>query len=128
MIRPMTRRAGLPCSSARRCPWVSPVRRPRDSFGASGLRGETGSFHHPHPLCALRHRGRRAAQGLGSLAARATQELDQRRGLEVEHLRACEPAIADRVESEDGAVEALATWAEPALAPEYDHLVGLQSD
>src|SRR5262245_12341531 len=30
MIRPMTRRAGLPCSSAHRCPWVSPARHPRD--------------------------------------------------------------------------------------------------
>src|SRR5215470_3972259 len=65
---------------------------------------------------------------LGGPAARPRQEFDQGWCVEIEHLSARELSIVDRVEAEDGAIEALAARTEAALAPKNDDLVAIRCD
>src|SRR5262245_12895058 len=61
------------------------------------------------------------SRGRTTLGSR--EKLAYRGRIEIEHLRACELAVADLVEREHGAIETNAARTDPPLPPEDDHFV-----
>src|SRR5262245_27775512 len=75
----------------------------------------------PVTLRTSRHDHRPSSLRRTTLAGR--EKLDYRSRIEVEHLRACEPAVADLIEREHGAIETIAVRTDPPLPPEDDYVV-----
>src|SRR5437016_11836924 len=70
----------------------------------------------------------RSAQSVGRNLACVGHELGRGGRVEIEHLRADEPAVADAIEAKHRTFEAISGLVHAALLPEYDHLIPVRGD